>query len=274
MTISEQLAYATVRIECETISGDLACGTGYFFRFNVKQDTNEYVPVVITNKHVINDALKGKLIFTIAENNNPIDQKHFELYIDNFEFYWRKHPDSDVDLCAMPIAPFIRAAEEQGKTLFYKALDVSLIPNDLTLHDLSAIEDIVMVGYPNGIWDRINNKPIYRKGITATHPCFDYNGKKEFMIDAACFPGSSGSPVFILNENGYKDKRGNTYLGAARILLMGTLYAGPQQHTATGEIKIIDIPTAQTPVAISRIPNNLGLVIKSNRILELEKLFD
>lgn len=164
-----------------------------------------------------------------------------------------------------------RGAEGQGKVLFYIPLDVSLIPTDLALCDLFAIEDIIIVGYPNGIWDGINNKPIYRKGITATHPCFDYNGKKEFLFDAACFPGSSGSPVFILNV--YKDKRGNTYLGWSRVLLMGTLYAGPQ-HTSTGEIKIIDIPTAQTPVAISRIPNNLGLVIKSNRILELEKLFD
>ena len=96
--------------------------------------------------------------------------------------------------------------------------------------------------------------------------------KKEFMIDAACFPGSSGSPVFILNENGYSDKSGNTYLGAKRIFLMGTLYAGPQS-TATGEIKIINVPTVQTPITLSSIPNNLGFVIKSERILELESLF-
>ena len=129
-----------------------------------------------------------------------------------------------------------------------------------------------MIGYPNGIWDSVNNKPIFRKGITATHPKFDYNGKKEFMIDAACFPGSSGSPVFILNEGGYRDKKGNTYLGTTRIMLIGVLYAGPQ-HTATGEVKIINVPTSQIPVSISSIPNNLGIVIKSFRIKELEKLF-
>lgn len=37
----------------------------------------------------------------------------------------------------------------------------------------------------------------FRRGITATNINFDYNGKKEFVIDAACFPGSSGFPVFI-----------------------------------------------------------------------------
>ena len=92
------------------------------------------------------------------------------------------------------------------------------------------------------------------------------------MIDAACFPGSSGSPVFILNEGGYRDKNGNTYLGSTRLLFMGTLYAGPQ-HTATGEVKIIDVPSVQKQTTISLIPNNLGLVIKSSRVRELEQLF-
>ncbi|MGV8059676.1 MAG: serine protease [Smithellaceae bacterium] len=272
MTITEQLAYSTVRIECEMIDGQKSCGSGYFFQFKYDVEKKEYVPVVITNKHVIDNSKKGKLIFTIANNNVPIDKEHFEFDVDNFESFWKKHPDPEVDLCAMPIAPFLQAAEVQGKNLFFIPLDFSLVPDETKLATLSGMEEIVMVGYPNGIWDAVNNKPIFRKGVTATHPCTDYNGKKEFMIDAACFPGSSGSPVFILNENGYSDKNGKTYLGAKRILLMGTLFAGPQ-HIATGEIEIVTVPTAQKPIAISSIPNNLGLVIKSLRIKELETLF-
>lgn len=272
MTITEKLSYSTVRIECEMRDGSISCGSGYFFSFKNNPETHQYIPVVITNKHVINNSKTGRLIFTIKKNNAPIDTEHFSFSIENFEQYWKKHPDSNVDLCAMPIAPFLKVAESEGKELFFIPLDFSLIPDKQKLDTLSGMEEIVMVGYPNGIWDRVNNKPIYRKGVTATHPCIDYNGKKEFMIDAACFPGSSGSPVFILNENGYSDKNGNAYLGAKRILLMGTLYAGPQ-HTARGEIEIIDVPTSQKPIAISSIPNNLGLVIKSERIKEIEVLF-
>ena len=150
---------------------------------------------------------------------------------------------------------------------------MSLISDDDKLKELSALEDIVMIGYPNGIWDEVNNKPIIRKWVTATHPCLDYNGKKELMIDAACFPGSSGSPVFILNEGSYTDKLGNTYMGQTRVFLLGTLYAG-QQHTTEGEIKIINVPTSQLPISISRIHNNLALVIKAERIKELEQLFE
>ena len=86
------------------------------------------------------------------------------------------------------------------------------------MDEIDAIEDIIFIGYPNGIWDSVNNMPILRKGSTATHPCLNYNGKKEFMIDAACFPGSSGSPVLIFNENGYKDKKGK-YQGQTGITL-------------------------------------------------------
>lgn len=273
LSITEKLQYSTVRIECEHSDGGISTGSGYFFRFKESQDNNNHIPVVITNKHVINEAVRGRLILTkMNESGKPLDTEHFKIDIENFESYWRKHPDSDVDLCAMPIAPFLNAAKSRGQRIFYIPLDKSLIPSDTQLGELSALEDVVMVGYPNGIWDSTNNKPIFRKGVTATHPFFDYNGKKEFMIDAACFPGSSGSPVFLLNEGGYRDKKGNTYLGATRIYILGTLYAGPQ-HTATGEVKVINIPTTQKPVAVSSIPNNLGLIIKSSRIIELENLF-
>lgn len=273
LSISEQLQYSTVRIECEHSDGGMSTGSGYFFRFNENEESGEHIPVVITNKHVINGAIRGRLILTkMNEAGKPLDTEHFSIDIENFESYWGKHPDSEVDLCAMPVAPFLNAAKDRGQSIFYIALDDSLIPTNEQLEELSALEDIVMVGYPNGIWDSINNKPIFRKGVTATHPFFDYNGKKEFMIDAACFPGSSGSPVFLLNEGGYRDKKGNTYLGVTRIYILGTLYAGPQ-HTATGEVKVINIPTSQKPIAISNIPNNLGLIIKSSRIKELENLF-
>lgn len=273
LSASEQITYSTVRIECEYQDNSSGTGTGFFFQFLKDEETGNHIPVVITNKHVINGAIKGRLILTKAnENGEPLDTEHFEVYFDNFETFWRKHPDDNVDLCAMPIAPFLIEANNSGEKIFYISLDKSILPTDQQLLDFSALEEILMVGYPNGIWDDVNNKPILRKGITATHPNFDYCGKKEIMIDAACFPGSSGSPVFIFNEGGYSDKRGNTYAGTTRVILLGVLFAGPQ-HTAQGDIQIVNVPTANKPIAISRIPNNLGLIIKSERILELENLF-
>lgn len=271
LSVSEQLTYSTVRIECELKGGGQATGTGFFFRFLESEDKKSHVPVVITNKHVIKNADKGRLIITKSNaNNEPLDTEHFSVQIDNFESFWRLHPDDDVDLCAMPIAPFLNEAGKQGTNLFYIPLDKSLLPTTQQLADFSALEEILMIGYPNGIWDSVNNMPILRKGSTATHPNFDYNGKKEIMIDIAAFPGSSGSPVLVFNEGGYMDKRGNMKIGASRVILLGVLFAGPQA-TATGEI--VMTPNLQRPVAVTNIPNNLGLIIKSDRIIELEELF-
>lgn len=271
LSISEQLTYSTIRIEAVNIQkGTTSTGTGYFFKFLENKEANTHVPVIITNKHVIENAQHGRLIFVTSDKDgNPLDQTHHIIEINNFESMWILHPDDNVDLCVMPIASIINNVVAKGINLFYISLDKSLIPTASQINDFSALEEVIMIGYPNGIWDSVNNKPIVRKGVTATHPSKDYNGKKEFLIDMACFPGSSGSPIFIFNEGGYQDKKGNMFLGQNRIIFLGTLYAGPQ-HKVTGEIEII--PIANKPIAVSHIPNNLGLVIKHDRILELEQL--
>ena len=92
------------------------------------------------------------------------------------------------------------------------------------------------------------------------------------MIDATCFPGSSGSAVFLANIGSYVDASGVLCAGT-RIALLGTLYAGPQ-HTATGEIKIIEVPTDTKPISVSTIPNNLGLVIHVSELDAFEPILE
>jgi hypothetical protein len=131
-----------------------------------------------------------------------------------------------------------------------------------------ALEDVIMVGYPIGLWDSVNNMPVFRRGVTATHPYLDYESRKEFLVDMACFPGSSGSPVLLYNATGYMTRDGTHHIGQSRIKLLGTLYAGPQ-FDAQGELHIVPVPIATKAIAVSRIPINIGLVIRAERVLEL-----
>lgn len=101
--------------------------------------------------------------------------------------YTINHPDPKVDLAALFIGELISQAAEYKKPLYYIGLSKEIIPSADKLKNLSALEEIIMVGYPIGIWDHVNNMPIFRKGITATHPSLDYQGRKEFLVDAACF---------------------------------------------------------------------------------------
>jgi hypothetical protein len=150
-------------------------------------------------------------------------------------------------------------------------LDQTLIPSENGFRDLTPLEDTLIVGYPNAISDTTNNIPVFRRGITATPAYLDFKGRKEFLIDASIFPGSSGSPVFLFNQGTWVKRSGETVAGGYRILLLGVVYA-VALHTATGEIVLAPAPTQARPSVASQIPNNLGVCVRSSRILDFEPL--
>lgn len=267
--LMEQLTHSTVRIETDLHGGGISTGTGFYMNFLQKKDT--FIPVIITNKHVIANAKTGRFHVTLAtEEGLPDTGKHQQFQFQNFEQQCIKHPDPNIDLAVFPIGPLLNKVQQSGEKLFYIPLQTELIPKEDERETFSSMEDIVMIGYPNGIWDAKNNLPVIRKGITATHTNVHWNGKPEFLTDIASFPGSSGSPVFLANIGGYMDNKGNTYMGSHRIRLLGVHYAGAM-HTASGQIQIVTAPSSNVPVSITQIPNNIGVAINSNEILVLEK---
>ena len=130
--------------------------------------------------------------------------------------------------------------------------------------------EILMVGYPIGLFDQQNNLPLLRRGITASHPSIDFNGESIGTIDCACFPGSSGSPILLFNDNGYRDKKGTNHIGARRYALLGVLFGGPI-FDAEGKISIKEIPTQQNIVTNTPLMINIGYYIKAKEILRLKK---
>jgi len=258
---SEQLLFSTIRIW-----NPPSVGTGFIFTHG--DERGHFRQMIITNKHVI-VGKEGRLVFHVGEGVWPQDRPTGELYeleIDNFSGRWIPHPSADVDLCGMYIGGYIDAARASGKNLFYRALDKSIIWSDDRLRELNAVEEVLMFGYPSGLWDETNNLPIVRRGITSTPPAINYSGKSEMVIDIAAFPGSSGSPIAIAQESSI-DKRGNLSL-KQRIILLGVLYAGPT-FTNEGEIKVKNIPTAMTPVPVIETMMNIGYIIKAKEILSL-----
>lgn len=270
LSISEQLCYITTRIETYDSNNNLYTGTGFFFQIPIKN--NDFVPVIITNKHVVNDMVRCVIHFNISnEENEPIDGSFYTVTINTFKNYWISHPDNNIDLVAIPIMPCIQEAIKKHTKLFYISFRDNDIATDDYLKQLDATEHIAMIGYPNGLWDSINNLPIIRQGSTATHPGKKYNGKDEFVIDAACFPGSSGSPIVLYNQGSYSDKKGGVYL-SSRLKLLGILWGGPQ-YSATGDIVVVPVPIANKPISISNIPNNLGFVIRAEKIKDFSLVF-
>jgi Trypsin-like peptidase domain len=268
---SEQMTYTTARIECAIADDRTSIGTGFFFQFARGADKN--IPVLVTNAHVVKGSKSFKLLIRAKNPDGTPNNKDQVLFaMPTPESGWFRHPDSSVDLAILPIAGMLEEMIRQKKHPYYVSLREADLPSAIQLDELGAVEDILMVGYPNGLWDETNNLPIIRAGITATHPAIDYNGKPEFVIDAACFGGSSGSPVFFYNSGMRPQRGGGIAMGAPVALLLGVLYAGPM-YTAQGDIVVVDVPTQKVGVASSAIPMNLGYVIKSRCLLDFDRLF-
>lgn len=267
--ISEFLLHSTVRITSIFNNNMIGTGTGFFFIFTI---SNIEIPVIVTNKHVVKNSIKGNFRLSLADaNGNWIKNGYIEINCEEFEKMWIMHPEENIDLCIMPIASLLQKAQEMGKNLYFKSLDKNIIPSFEQIEKLTAIEDILMIGYPNGLWDSYNNMPIIRRGVTATNVKLDYNNKKEFLIDIAVFPGSSGSPVFIYNQGSYPVEDGIAV--GNRLILLGVLYAGTQM-SVEGNVEIIEVPTANIPITKSKIPNNIGIIIKIEKLLDFESILE
>lgn len=275
--LADQLIYSTVRLVCS--DGKISStGTAFFMQ---EDFDGKSIIALVTNKHVVSvDKTKEKIfdnasfVLCIEENGLPIDNKTIEITCTDLKRRILFHPDSKVDLCFIFINDLINQRKANGIKPYFLTLNTNLIIDDNSAKLLSPIEDIIMIGYPNGLIDNANNKPIVRKGITATNFNLDYNFKKEFVIDAACFNGSSGSPVFLRRVGlGKEDKKGvGISIGiSVQYALLGILYAGPSKEI-NGDIVIEDIPCSKVPLAKTKITINLGYVIKPCRILELFKL--
>lgn len=271
LSVIEEMAYSTVRILTEYPSGNFGTGTGFFFRF--RENGDSHIPVIVTNKHVVAGATHGSFRLTLSDQKgNPTPGDHEDFRLDSFERRWVFHPDDKVDLCVMPVGPLFNTARDQGKTFFYRSFGRADVATANVLTDLLGMDAVTMIGYPNGIWDEVNNYPVFRRGVTATHPKNDWNGDPVFLVDLACFPGSSGSPVLLTDFGMVVPRTGGVKMGGTRIKLLGILYAGPQ-YTASGDIQIVDVPVVNKPVVKTMIPNNLGIVVKAAKLLEIEISF-
>lgn len=271
MDITEQLINGTVRIEAKN-GNKTSIGTGFFFTFYKTDDKNSIsVPVIITNKHVVNGFRNIKLFFKKRINSKPDYNKPFVVEIINSPNTVVHHPNNNIDLVAIPLASILTDLNKNKIDLFYISADKKLIPNDsIQKQELKSIEDVIMIGYPSGLWDIKNNLPITRTGTTATTPYLDYNGKREFLIDIAAFGGSSGSPVFV-NRGMYMDKQRNVGVMSSQLFLLGILYGGPL-YTVDGKLEMSYFNQPNQNFK-SKIPMNLGYVIKASELLEFEKIF-
>lgn len=257
-TITEQLLFSTVRLEAEKAEGTEA-GTAFIYGYQT--DTKLFL-FLVTNKHVVQGAKVGRFFFTLSDGSKPLIGRRFNVQMDQFETRWLGHELQQVDIAVMPLVPVLEAIQKQGQQVFFKSIPDSLIPSDEQAKELDPLEEIVFVGYPSGLFDSRNLLPIMRRGTTATPPYLDYEGLPAFLVDASVFPGSSGSPVLLVNRGAIPTRKG-TIVGD-RVHLLGII-SSVYYRIEEGEVQLIPQPTAKS-VSKTQQMIDLGVVFKSSAI--------
>lgn len=259
-SLAKRLLFNTVRVD--TVLEDGSEGSGTAFVVSHSHPRGNFL-FVVTNRHLVEGVRQGGLVFTQGKNGQPILGQRFQLNIDEFPHAWFLHPDPTVDLAIVPMRPLEAAARERGIELYYHAIDTRLVPDAIRLAALDALEDVLFVGYPSGVWDQVNLMPIMRRGTTATPIALDFEGRAEFLIDAAVYPGSSGSPVFVVSPEAMRAQ------GGPRKFLFAGVVAAVFFREEANRIASMPVPANQGGTTIGSEMIDLGLVIKSQAVIDL-----
>lgn len=267
-TTKEQLFFSTVRIEIEKLDAkgnpSLEISTGFIVRY--RWTMNNAGDFLVTTKHSVKGAVKGRFIFTRSYRGQPVLGETYNMEFKDFEKMWYENPDPRIDVAVMPLAGVLKEVEKRGWEIFYKTISEDISIGYGREKQLDAIEEVIFIGYPSGLMDTKNFLPVARRGITATPLTIDYSGLPQFLIDAAVFPGSSGSPVFIANTGSYTNRAGRLILGN-RIIFLGmisNIVIREESGTwSVGGVKDDDIPVVKTQQMI-----DIGIVFKAPVIFD------
>ncbi|EVT83464.1 S1 family peptidase [Vibrio parahaemolyticus] len=216
--LGTQLTFTTVHLWIENQNGSNCTGTGFIYTVNSKVEEST-IPFLVTNYHVVKDAKIALVEFIEGSNQKPNKDQKLRVEISGEQL--RQFVDAENDLVVYPIAPILNQFHSAGKGIFYRTISPEMIPTPAVVNAMGAIEEVTFIGYPSGIYDFRNSSPLVRRGITSSPIWNDFNGEHCFIIDAGVFPGSSGSPVFILNQGSFAASDG-VVLGS-RLLFIGII---------------------------------------------------
>jgi hypothetical protein len=247
-----------VRVETYDAEGiPVGVGTSFIIAHHLEGRGEELF--LVSNKHVIEGGKIGYIYFTSIKNEQPDVGNPFFIKIDDFDHQWHGHPLDEIDVAVMPLSWQLDSIGKDGMKAYYMKITTDIVASLNDFENIEPIKSVIFIGYPNGIFDNTNYTPIVRQGITATPVQFDFDGWPVFLIDASVFPGSSGSPVFS-----YEVNMGG---GVGSVMLLGIL-AEVMTQTDTGEFELVPAPTQLIPVVKYNHMIDLGVVFKSNLIIE------
>ncbi len=249
--ISLTWVHATVRVENEWRKG----GTGFLVIRKI--DPKRGKVFLVTNKHIIHlDPQKREkahfltLYLNVREKDGTVMGKSFRVPVrEDDQKLWREHPAPNVDVLAIDVTSLINSKPN----LENKGADYSLFatPTVLKEQDITEGEEVLILGYPLGLFHTRIHSPLVRQGIVASkigekirirfrYPKGEMRSEEipGFLVDAAILPGASGSPVVLKPIIG-REVKDKIEMRMARPYLLGIISA---TETASIRMEESDFP--------------------------------
>lgn len=275
MPIEHALVRSTVRL-LAGLSGapPTSVGTGFFYKI-VHPTANIGKILIVTNKHVVRGAEVIHFVLSSATSAANLNEQHQPVGRKDQEIAWPLagnlylHPDPEIDLCGIDVTIPVGHVMEPGNQLRSMFLDAHWLPQSIDKKNMRDVEQVLVVGYPRGLWDNHNNMPIVRLGTTATHPLAHYQNKRNFLVDVAAFPGSSGSPVFSYEAPMFRQADGS-FTPGTKVQFIGVVW-GVIEWSVEGELKVVEIPSAQKHVPVISTSLNLAIALHAEAIRDLDE---
>ena len=243
----EQVFFTTTRISIPNEDGKTSSiGTGFLINAPLHDSQNRSVTLLISNKHVfVNPSKNINFNFNKKNGDGTPDYGNIHTFTaKDFSAIYTEHPDKDIDLACINASDITQPEHN----VYFKNLTTEFLSDfneDLLFPGL----DVWFVGYPDNRFDVGNNLPLLRRGYISSIPKLNFNKRKQFVIDAQVFQGSSGSPVFAPINGQFK--------------LLGVVTETMIKH---GQLQAI--PALQNSLGVQQILG-LGIVIKSTSVKEL-----
>jgi len=134
-TIAEQLFFVTVYLEGRNSTHSWT-GTGFVYAVETDRGSAHFL---VTNKHVFRHAEQLTVRMVLGGNDGkPVLGRATQITISDLnDSTWLGHPDSDVDVAAMPFYQVLKAMDDRGAPAFFRSIspDLTLTPESLDEFD-------------------------------------------------------------------------------------------------------------------------------------------
>lgn len=196
------------------IETDGGLGTGFVLAHILSDGSGVAKFVLVTANHVLTNSKKDFAIVHLRKRAAAgFDRLPIPIQIRrNGAVLWTFNADRDLAVMEIPIP-------QEADIREASPLSTTLLADDgiLQKYEVQPGDELMVLGFPFGAEANVAGFPILRSGRVASYPLLPTELTASFLLDFEVFPGNSGGPVFLYDQNRFYE--GSMHIGRNRFIV-------------------------------------------------------